>query len=115
MKNKWTEEDEKISNLIRRKLLKTVIVSTEEYTKAVLWLESLKQKFNNKPTAGECVTISKERYNELLIYESIALWAINVIIVASLPNIKNEKLKELSNNAKCRAVQAAFQEALKRK
>lgn len=67
------------------------------------------------PTSGECVTISKERYQELLEYESVALWAFNVIIVESLPSIEDEKLKEISDDAKLKAVQAAFQEALKNK
>lgn len=71
----------------------------------------------NSPTPGECVTLTKVRYQELLDYERIALWALNSIVVASLPDIemKAEKLKELSNNAKCKAIQAAFQEALKGK
>ena len=71
----------------------------------------------NSPTPGECVTITKARYQELLDYERIALWALNTIIVASLPNMemKEEKLKELTNDAKCKAIQAAFQEALKGK
>lgn len=72
---------------------------------------------DNIPTPCECVTITKARYQELLDYERIALWALNSIVVASLPDIemKAEKLKELSNDAKCKAVQAAFQEALKGK
>ena len=71
----------------------------------------------NSHTPGDCVTITKERYQELLDYERIASWALNSIIVASLPDIemKAEKLKELSNDAKCKAIQAAFQEALKGK
>lgn len=71
----------------------------------------------NRPTPDECVTITKARYQELLDYERIALWALNSIVVASLPDIemKAEKLKELSNDAKCKAVQAAFQKALKGK
>lgn len=72
---------------------------------------------DNNPTPGGCVTITKARYQELLDYERIALWALNSIVVASLPDIemKAEKLKELSNDAKCKAVQAVFQEALKGK
>ena len=72
---------------------------------------------DNRPTPGECVTITKARYQELLDYERIALWALNSIVVASLPDIemKAEKLKELSNDARCKAIQAAFQEALKGK
>lgn len=72
---------------------------------------------DNNPTPGECVTITKARYQELLDYERIALWALNSIVVASLHDIemKAEELKELSNDAKCKAVQAAFQEALKGK
>ena len=72
---------------------------------------------DNNPTPGECVTITKARYQELLDYERIALWALNYIVVASLHDIemKAEELKELSNDAKCKAVQAAFQEALKGK
>ena len=71
----------------------------------------------NNSTPGDCVTITKVRYNELLDYERIALWALNAIVVASLSDIemKSEKLKQLSNDAKCKAVQAAFQEALKGK
>lgn len=71
----------------------------------------------NSPTPGDCVTITKARYKELLDYERIASWALNSIIVASLPDMemKAEKLKELSNDAKCKAIQAAFQEALKGK
>lgn len=72
---------------------------------------------NNNSTCGDCVTITKARYQELLDYERVALWALNSIVTASLPNIEMtaEKLKELSNDAKCKAVQAAFQEALKGK
>lgn len=71
----------------------------------------------DSPTPGECVTLTKERYQELLDYERIALWALNSIVVASLPDMemKTEELKELSNDARCKAVQAAFQEALKGK
>ena len=71
----------------------------------------------NSPTPGECVTITKARYRELLNYERIALWALNSIVVASLPDMemKSEKMKELTNDAKCKAIQAAFQEALKGK
>lgn len=71
----------------------------------------------NSPTPGEYVTITKARYQELLDYERVALWALNSIVVASLPDIemKAEKLKELSDDAKRKAVQAAFQEALKGK
>ena len=71
----------------------------------------------NIPTPGECITITKARYQELLDYERIALWALNSIVVASLPDMemKAEELKELSNDAKYKAVQAAFQEALKGK
>ena len=71
----------------------------------------------NSPTPGECVSITKARYQELLDYERVALWALNSIVVASLPDIemKAEKLKELSDDAKRKAVQAAFQEALKGK
>ena len=71
----------------------------------------------NIPTPGECITITKARYQELLDYERIALWALNSIVVASLPDIemKAEKLKELSDDAKCKAIQAAFQEAMKGK
>lgn len=67
------------------------------------------------PTPGDCVTITKTRYQELLDYERVALWALNNIVVASLPDIESEKLRELSNDAKCKAIQAAFQEALKGK
>jgi len=69
----------------------------------------------NSPTPGECVTITKARYQELLDYERIALWALNSIVVTSLPDMemKAEKMKELSDDAKCKAIQAAFQEALK--
>lgn len=71
----------------------------------------------NSPTPGECVTITKARYQELLDYERVALWALNSIVVESMPDMemKAKKLKELSNDAKCKAVQAAFQEALKGK
>lgn len=71
----------------------------------------------NSLTPGECVTITKARYQELLDYERIALWMLNSIVVASLPDMemKAEKLKELSDDAKCKAIQAAFQEALKGK
>ena len=71
----------------------------------------------NIPTPGECVTITKARYQELLDYERIALWVLNSIVVESLPDMemKVEKMRELSNNAKCKAIQAAFQEALKGK
>ena len=71
----------------------------------------------NSPTPGECVTLTKERYQELLDYERIALWMLNSIVVASLPDMemKVEKMKELTNDAKCKAIQAAFQEALKGK
>lgn len=72
---------------------------------------------DNSPTPGDCVTITKARYQELLDYERIALWALNSIVVESLPDMemKAEKLKELSDDAKRKAVQAAFQEALKGK
>ena len=72
---------------------------------------------DNNPTPGECVTLTKERYQELLDYERITLWALNSIVVESLPDIemKAEIRKELSNDAKRKAVQAAFQEALKGK
>lgn len=88
-----------------------VLVSMESALKAI----QMARKEN--PTPGECVTITKARYQELLDYERIALWALNSIVVASLPEMemKAEKLKELSNDAKCKAVQAAFQEALKGK
>ena len=71
----------------------------------------------NSLTPGECVTITTARYQELLDYERIALWMLNSIVVASLPDMemKAEKLKELSDDAKCKAIQAAFQEALKGK
>ena len=71
----------------------------------------------NSPTPGDCVTITKARYQELLDYERIALWALNSIVVTSLPDMemKAEKMKELSDDAKCKAIQAAFQEALKEK
>ena len=70
-----------------------------------------------KPTCSECVTITKTRYQELLDYEQVALWTINTIIVASLPNIQimSEKLKTLSNDAKYKTLQTVFQEALKEK
>lgn len=70
-----------------------------------------------KPTCSECVTITKTRYQELLDYEQVALWAINTIVVASLPDIQmmSEKLKTLSNDAKYKTLQAVFQEALKEK
>lgn len=74
---------------------------------------SMAQKDN--PTPGDCVTITKTRYQELLDYERVALWALNSIVVASLPDMESEKLKELSNDAKCKAIQAALQEALKGK
>lgn len=66
---------------------------------------------------GECITIPKERYHELLDYESLALWFLNLIIVSSLPNIEmnKEKLKELSNNTKYKAVQDMLKETLKAK
>ena len=67
------------------------------------------------PTPGDCVTITKTRYQELLDYERVALWALNTIVVASLPDIESEKLRKLSNDAKCKAIQSAFQEALKGK
>ena len=71
----------------------------------------------NSPTPGDCVTITEARYQELLDYERIALWALNSIVVSSLPDMemKAEKKKELTNDAKRKAVQAAFQEALKGK
>ena len=53
---------------------------------------SMAQK--DTPTPGDCVTITKERYQELLDYERVALWALNSIVVASLPDIESEKLKE---------------------
>ena len=67
------------------------------------------------PTPGECVTLTKERYRELLDYERIAHWALNCITEASLPDMqkKAEELKELSNDAKCKAIQTAFQENMK--
>jgi len=70
-----------------------------------------------KPTCGECVTITKMRYQELLDYEQVALWTINTIVVASLPDIQmmSEKLRTLSNDAKYKTLQAVFQEALKEK
>ena len=74
---------------------------------------SMAQK--DTPTPGDCVTITKTRYQELLDYERVALWALNNIVVASLPDIESEKLRELSNDAKCKAIQAALQEALKGK
>lgn len=71
----------------------------------------------SNPTCEECVTIHKDRYQELLDYESLALWFLNLIIVSSLPNIEmnKEKLKELSNNTKYKAVQDMLKEALKAK
>ena len=70
-----------------------------------------------KPTCSECVTITKTRYQELLDYEQVALWTINTIVVASLPDIQmmSKKLKTLSNDAKYKTLQAVFQEALKEK
>jgi len=69
----------------------------------------------DNPTPGDFVTITKARYQELLDYERVALWALNTIVVASLPDMESEKLRELSNDAKCKAIQAALQEALKGK
>ena len=74
---------------------------------------TMAQKDN--PTPDNCVTITKERYQELLDYERVALWALNSIVVASLPDIESEKLRELSNDDKCKAIQAALKEALKGK
>lgn len=88
----------------------------QAYKNVLSFLDTLDVKEDKEmATSGECVTISKERYQELLDYESVVLWAFNVIIVASLPSIENEKLKEISDDVKCKAVQAAFQEALKNK
>ena len=66
---------------------------------------------------GECITIPKERYHELLDYESLALWFLNLIVVSSLPNIEmtSDAMKDISNDAKCKAIQKALQEALKSK
>ena len=71
----------------------------------------------NTPTPDECITITKARHQELLDYERIAHWALNCIIEASMPDMqmKAENLIELSNDAKCKAIQAAFQEAMKGK
>lgn len=71
----------------------------------------------NNPTPGESVTLTKERYQELLEYERIGRWAVDVITVATLDDILGNvaKLKELTNDARCKAIQAAFQEALKGK
>lgn len=69
---------------------------------------------NDIPICNECVTIPQERYKQLLEYEQIALWFFNLIVTNSLPSIelKEEKIKEIKNDAKCKAIQAAFQEAL---
>lgn len=66
---------------------------------------------------GECITIPKERYQELLDYESLALWFLNLIIVSSLPNIEmtSDAMKDISNDAKYKAVQDMLKEALKAK
>lgn len=78
-------------------------------------LEAIRKAQNDNSTYGEHVTITKVRYQELLDHERFALWVLKSIVTESLPNIEMtaEKLKELSNDAKCKAVQAAFQEALK--
>lgn len=62
----------------------------------------------NIPGCEECITIPKERYRELLDYESIALWVLNSIVVSSLPNIDltKDKLKELSNTEKYKKLQS---------
>ena len=80
-------------------------------------LKAIQMARKENPTPGDCVTITKARYQELLDYERIALWVLNSIVVESLPDMemKAEKLKELSNDAKCKAIQAALQEALKGK
>lgn len=71
----------------------------------------------NKHTCGDCVTITKDRYKQLLDYEKFTMWVLNLIVVSSLPNIvvTEEKMKEMSNDAKCKAIQEAFHEALNRK
>lgn len=55
----------------------------------------------------ECITITKDRYKELLEYESFSLWVLNSIVIESLPNIEltKEKLKEISNDEKYKAIQ----------
>lgn len=93
-----------------------VVRTAHQLNRIIMFINTLEVKEDKEMlTSGECVTLSKERYQELLEYESVALWAFNVIIVASLPSIEDEKLKEISDDAKCKAVQAAFQEALKNK
>lgn len=90
--------------------------TAHQLNRIIMFINTIEVKEDKEmPTSGECVTLSKERYQELLDYESVALWAFNVIIVASLPSIENEKLKEISDDVKCKAVQAALQEALKKK
>lgn len=70
----------------------------------------------NNPTPGDCITMAKARYQELLEYERVALWTINTILVASLPDIQrmSERLKSLSNEAKYKALQVVLNEALKK-
>lgn len=62
----------------------------------------------NIPAHEECITIPKGRYQELLDYESIALWVLNSIVVSSLPNIDlaKDKLKDLSNTEKYKKLQS---------
>lgn len=65
----------------------------------------------------ECITITKDRYKELLEYESFSLWVLNSIVIESLPNIEltKEKLKEISNDEKYKAIQCILQELLNKK
>lgn len=66
------------------------------------------------PTCGDCVTITKERYDKLLEYERIALWVLNTIVVSSLPSIEltADAMKDISNDAKCEAIQKALQKKI---
>lgn len=106
-------EGEKVAKEIPSSAIMGLI---QAYKNTLSFLDTIDVKEDEEmATSGECVTISKERYQELLEYESVALWAFNVIIVASLPSIEDEKLKEISDDVKCKAIQAAFQEALKNK
>lgn len=58
------------------------------------------------PTCGDCITITKERYDKLLEYESIALWVLNTIVVSSLPSIEltADAMKDISNDEKYKAL-----------
>lgn len=60
------------------------------------------------PTCGDCITITKERYDKLLEYEKFAIWVLNAIVVSSLPSIElaADAMKDISNDEKYKALDA---------